>query len=61
MTLPAFAAERLPSIDILCPWGAKQQTRRTPLLLSIGGTDRRTDTRRIYRAGIALRGKNNTP
>jgi len=45
MTLPAFAAERrrLLSIDISCPQGAQQQTRRTPLLLSIGGTSRRTD------------------
>jgi len=47
MTLPAFAAERraagrrLLSIDISC---AQQQTRCTPLLLSIDGTDRRTDT-----------------
>jgi len=56
VTLPAFAAERraaaplLPSarrpplsIDISCPRGAQQQTRRTPLLLSIDGTDGRTD------------------
>ena len=41
MTLPAFAAERqrLLWIDIFCP-GAQQQTRRTPLLLSIAETDR---------------------
>jgi len=31
------------SIDISCPHGAQQQTRRTPLLLSIDGADRRTD------------------
>jgi len=46
MTLPAFAAERRrrqPSIDISCPQGAQQQTRRTPLLLSIDGTAGRTD------------------
>jgi len=41
ITLPAFAAERRRnlSIDIICPWGAQQQTRRTPLPIS--GTDRR--------------------
>jgi len=33
------------SIDISCPQGAQQQTRQPPLLLSIDGTDRRTDTR----------------
>ena len=40
-----FAAERrhLLSIDISCLYGAQQQTRRTPLLLLIDGTDRRTD------------------
>jgi len=45
MTLPAFAAERrrLLSMDISGPRGAQQQTGRTPLLLSIDGTDRRTD------------------
>jgi len=44
MTLPAFAVERrrLPSVDISCPRGAQQQTCRTPLLLSIDGTDGRT-------------------
>jgi len=31
------------SIDISCPNGAQQQTRQPPLLLSIHGTDRRTD------------------
>jgi len=47
MTLPASAAERraagrrLLSIDISC---AQQQTHCTPLLLSIDGTDRGTDT-----------------
>jgi len=30
------------SVDISCPQGAQQQTRRTPLLLSIDGTQRRT-------------------
>jgi len=34
MTLPAFAAASA---------GAQQQTRRTPPLLLIDGTDRRTD------------------
>jgi len=53
MTLSAFAAERwqlTPAarrpqllIDISCPQGAQHQTRRTPLLLSINGTDRGTD------------------
>jgi len=49
MTLPAFApaapAEQQ-SISIFCPHGARQQTRRTSLLLSIDGTDGRTDGRR---------------
>jgi len=31
------------SIDISCPRGAQQQTRHTPLLLLISGTDRRRD------------------
>jgi len=52
----AFAAERYAaaplllgarrppqSIDISCPHGAQQQTRRTPLLLSNDGTDGETD------------------
>jgi len=46
MTLPAPAfASRRPqlSIDMSYPQGAQQQTRRPPLLLSIDGTDRRTD------------------
>ena len=39
------------SIDILCPQGAQQKkTRRTPLLLSIDGTDRPTDRRTDARA-----------
>jgi len=40
-----FAAERrrLLSIDISCPWGTQQQTRRMPLLLSINATDGRMD------------------
>jgi len=37
------------SIDISCPQGAQQQTRRPPLLLSIDGTDRRTYTRPLRR------------
>jgi len=55
MTLSAFAAERwqlTPAarrpqllIDISCPQGAQHQTRRTPLLLSINGTDRQRDGR----------------
>jgi len=31
------------STDIACPQDAQQQTRRKPLVLSIDGTDRRTD------------------
>jgi len=31
------------SIDISCPWGTQQQTRRTLLQRSIDGTDRRMD------------------
>jgi len=44
VTLLAFAAERrrLLSIDMSYPQGAQQQTRRTPLLLSIDRTDGRT-------------------
>jgi len=58
VALLAFAAERraaaplllgarsLPlSIDISRPHGAQQQTRRTPQLRSIDGTDGRTDGR----------------
>jgi len=40
-------------IDIFCPHGAQQQTRRTPLLLSIDGIDkqidRQTDGRPFHR------------
>ena len=48
------AAGRPPlSIDISCPPGAQQQTRRTPLLRSIDGIDRqthrRTDIRPLHR------------
>jgi len=41
MTLPAFAVERerLLLIDVCCMPRAQQQTGRTPLLLSIDGTD----------------------
>jgi len=41
----ALAARSQLSIDICCLQGAQQQTRRTPLLLSIDGKDRRTDGR----------------
>ena len=48
MTLPAFAADRRrPSYLLL--QSARQQTRRPQLLLSIDGTDRRTDTRPLHR------------
>jgi len=40
---------RLLSIDISCPRDAQQQTRLRPLLLSINGTDRRTDRRTLNR------------
>jgi len=43
MTLPAFVAVRRAAASLLL--GAQQQTRRTPLLLSIDGTDGRTDGR----------------
>jgi len=44
--MPAPAAQRPQlSIDISSPQGAQQQTRRPPLLLSIEGTERRTDGR----------------
>jgi len=56
VTLPAFAAERRAaallllgarrqplSIDISCPHGAQQQTRRTPLLWSNDGAGERAD------------------
>ena len=51
---PAPAARRPQlSIDICCPQGAQQQTRRPRLLLSIDGTDkwkdRRTDARPSHR------------
>ena len=55
VTLPAFAGKRRAaaplllgarrpplSIDICCPHGAQQQTRRTPRLRSNNGTDGRT-------------------
>jgi len=44
VTLPAIAAERRRLLH-----GAQQQTRRPPLLLSIDGTDRRTDGRTLDR------------
>ena len=37
------------SIDIFCLRGAQQQIRRTPRLLSIDGTDGRTDARPFHR------------
>jgi len=49
VTLPAFAAERplhgvqQLSIDVSCPHGAQEQTRRPPPLLSIDETFGRTD------------------
>jgi len=51
----AIAAERrrLLSINIFIPPGSQQQTRRTPLLLTVDGTggwtDGRTDTRPFRR------------
>jgi len=69
MTLPAFAGKRRAaaplllgarrpplSIDISCQHGAQQQTRRTPMLMSIDGrrtgrqTDGQTDGRTIDRS-----------
>jgi len=47
---PAAGTRRLRrqlSIDISCRHGAQQQTRWSPLLLSIDGTDRRTPDRYI--------------
>jgi len=40
---PRAAALLLLGIDISCPHGAQERTRRTPLLRSIDGTDGRTD------------------
>jgi len=49
MTLSTFAAvfgrQQEISIGIYCPQGAQQQTHGTLLLLSVDGTDRRTDER----------------
>jgi len=42
MTLPAFAAKRGRSYTSISAARAQQQTSRTPLLLLIDGTDRRT-------------------
>ena len=52
---PVSAAQRPHvSIDISCPQGAQQKTRRTSLLLSIEGTDRQTtDTRPLHRPCFA--------
>ena len=53
VTLSAFAAAAPlllgGRLDISCPLGAQQQTRRTPLLRSIDGTDNQTDKRRDTR------------
>ena len=46
------------SIDISCPLGTQQQTCRPPLLLSIDGTDRRTDARSFHRLRSAYRTAN---
>jgi len=67
MTLPALAAEhraaaplllgaRHPplSVDISCSRGAQQQTRRTPRLLSIDVTDRRSLSRKLDRPWTVL-------
>jgi len=43
------ARRRQLSIDVSCLQGAQQQTRRPPLLLSMNGTDRRTDVRPLHR------------
>jgi len=67
MALPAFAAERRaaaplllgarrppPLIDISCPYCTQQQTRRTPLLRSIDGTESRpTFARPFHRPSSA--------
>jgi len=44
-TAPAALPQLSIDIDISCPQGAQQQTRRPPLLLSIDGTDRRIPDR----------------
>jgi len=44
---------RQQSIDISCPPGSQQQTRRTLLQRSIAVADRRTDTRPLHRPGSA--------
>jgi len=57
MTLPAFAAAapaEQQSISIFCPHGARQQTGRTSLLLSIDGTDGRTPDRFIEPAAHSV-------
>jgi len=42
--------QQLLSIDVSCPHGAQQQTRRQLLLLLIDETDKRTGTRPLYDA-----------
>ena len=59
VTLLAFAAVRraaATSIDISCPPGPQQQTRRTLVQRPIDGTDRRTDGVRTYKRGTFNRG-----
>jgi len=36
-------------MDVSCPRGYEQQTRHTPLLLLVNGTDRRTDAQPFHR------------
>jgi len=43
-------------IDISSPQGAQQQTYRTPLLLSIDGTDERTHGHRPYSTSYVVKG-----
>ena len=65
VTLLAFAAARraaaplLLSIDISCPRGAQQQTRRTLLQRSIDRTDGRTDGRTDTGPLITMRAVSN--
>jgi len=61
VTLFAFACSTAPgtrrpqlSTDVAFPRGARQQTRRMPLLLSIDGTDRLTDVRSLHKPCAAV-------
>jgi len=49
----ALVAHPQLSINISCPQGAQQQNHRPPLLLSIDGTDRRTDARPLHKPRCA--------